>query len=448
MPSPVNHQRWTLTLIALTLALCLGLPRIGLAATADLTAGPAAGPAVGSSVETTDASSAETKGLLPPEPDNAAPPIDYEPWYQVEIILFTNLKPMVSNEMITAEQQVYPGNLLSIGPEDDAQLAPLNLEQQAHLVEDQLWFDSDQLVFIPDTRENDDVVSDEATSIDAFGSALTDDEVSGNEAFGNEAFGSAAFNNGAFSNETFNNETFNNAAIGNADDSGEAAEIDAQNELQTTADIAGMDNAPTNDKTMLQELASDGEPLDIEQLLDPATGEPLSSEPLPPVFDIEMLKEELTNKGPRAFAELGRPTRHLDSIARSISRSSGYRLLRHLAWRQPMTDEAEAVPIMLQLGDKLDDQFEIDGTLRFYRSRFLHVITDLWFTRRLGADESLLLVDQANIEELLDRPAQTTVSVPLRHSRRMRSATLHFVDHPQFGMLIRIDQYDGPEPEK
>jgi hypothetical protein len=399
------------------------LPRIGLAATADLTAKPAAGPTVGSSVETTDASSAETKGLLPPEPDNAAPPIDYEPWYQVEIILFTNLKPMGSNEMITAEQQVYPSNLLSIGPEDDNQLAPLNLEQQAHLVEDQLWFDSDQLVFIPDTRENDDVVSDEATSIDAFGSA--------------------AFNNGAFSNETFNN-----AAIGNADDSGEAAEIDAQNELQTTAGIAGMANAPTNDKTMLQELASDGEPFDIEQLLEPATGEPLSSEPLPPVFDIEMLKEELTNKGPRAFAELGRPTRHLDSIARSISRSSGYRLLRHLAWRQPMTDEAEAVPIMLQLGDKLDDQFEIDGTLRFYRSRFLHVITDLWFTRRLGADESLLLVDQANIEELLDRPAQTTVSVPLQHSRRMRSATLHFVDHPQFGMLIRIDQYDGPEPEK
>ncbi|MFT4634124.1 MAG: hypothetical protein ACI9BC_003155, partial [Crocinitomicaceae bacterium] len=27
-----------------------------------------------------------------------------------------------------------------------------------------------------------------------------------------------------------------------------------------------------------------------------------------------------------------------------------------------------------------------------------------------------------------------------------RSATLHFIDHPQFGILIRIDKYNGPEP--
>jgi hypothetical protein len=30
----------------------------------------------------------------------------------------------------------------------------------------------------------------------------------------------------------------------------------------------------------------------------------------------------------------------------------------------------------------------------------------------------------------------------LQQSRRMRSSTLHFIDHPQFGILVKIERFD------
>jgi hypothetical protein len=296
--------------------------------------------------------------------------VDYEPWYQVEIILFSNLNPTNSNEAVTAEQHIYPHDLLSIGPQDDDQLTPLNPQQQAHLVDDQLWLDSGEPNLMPELREN-----------------------STNEPIIIEAINTNAINPDGISGET------------------------AQNQYPA------------------QPSYTDPTYIDMQRL--------------PAPLDLELLKQTLAETGPRAFSELGKQTHNLDSVARSISRSSRYRLLRHLAWRQPMTDEADALPILFQLGEQLDGQFEVDGTLQIYRSRFLHVITDLWFTRRLAEGESLPLIDRANLDTLLDKtvdkPVPTIVSMPLRHARRMRSATLHFIDHPQFGMLVRIDKYDGPE---
>jgi hypothetical protein len=413
MPSPVKVRRLALpTKSALTLALCLGLPSLGLAATADTIAGPSVesdigntspvAPASDFTANSEDDGSTEADILLLPVEEFIAPPVDYEPWYHVEIILFANLNPAGSNEMVTAEQHFYPSNLVSIGPEDDEQRVPLNLEQQAHLVDDQLWFDSDQTVVLPEAWEFGDILSD---SVD-------------------DRSDEAAENN-------YHNDYQN----------------DYQNALTSPEDQTPEIAPHTEDEALSQQPAVDSEDIDLtDSLTEPLGALPLPTTP-PPTFDIALLQQELANRGPRAFTELGKETRNLDGIARSIRRSSGYRLLRHLAWRQPMTDEADALPVMMQLGEELDGKFEIEGTLSFYRSRYLHVTTDLWFTRRLVADESLPLIDQANIEELLDKPTPTTVSVPLRHSRRMRSATLHFIDHPQFGMLIKIDRYDGPQEE-
>ena len=72
--------------------------------------------------------------------------------------------------------------------------------------------------------------------------------------------------------------------------------------------------------------------------------------------------------------------RVLDKIARSLERSGRYRVLLHQAWRQPMPEEREARAILIQAGERSGATYEIEGTLRFHLSRFLHVRTDLWFT--------------------------------------------------------------------
>lgn len=401
MPSPVKKP-WQLTATGMqglpkTLAflLCLGLPAIDVAAAANQTAFTLDDAIVNGTI----AASAIEGDLLPSEAEVAL--VDYEPWYQVEIVLFSNINPTHSNEAVTTEQQIYPNNMLAIGPEDDEQLTPLNKDQQAHLIDDELWLDSGQPIFTPELLE---YIASSA------------------EDFGSEIFGNDTSSNDALEIENSANETIMVEAI-----SIEDVNIDARG----VADIRGDPNQSESQKL---QPPSPTDSTFIEMAL------------LPPPLDVELLKQIVANTAPRAFSEIGKQTRNLDSIARSIRRSSRYRLLRHLAWRQPMTDEADAPPILLQFGEQLDGQFEVDGTLQIYRARFLHVITDLWFTRQLGADESLPLIDQANLGAFLDEPTPTTVSMPLRHARRMRSATLHFIDHPQFGILIRIDKYNGPEP--
>jgi hypothetical protein len=398
MPSPAERSRRARSSkTALALVLCLGLPGVGQAANAD--SAPAVdvgttpnGPAVAEETVVSSELVGELVGEVVGEVADAPlplteimpPPVDYEPWYQVEIILFANINPVGSNEAVTAEQHAYPNDILTVGPENNDQLVPLNSGQQAHLVEDKRWFDSGELVLLPGVVEPDEAGSD---------------AVFGDAAFNNEAFDEPAFDEPAFEEPVFDDAVLSNDAV-------------------------------------LSSEALNNELLNNESLV-----------PMPIIVDEDLLALVLDSAGPTAFSRLKREDQNLNSIARSISRSSGYRLLSHQAWRQPMTDKIDAVPILLQLGDQLDGLFEIDGTLQFYRSRYLHVITDLWFTRALAADESQPLVDQANLEAFLQQPAPTTVSVPMRHSRRMRSATLHFIDHPQFGMLIKIDRYAGPSDD-
>jgi hypothetical protein len=381
MPSPAERTRPVRSLkAALTLVLCLGLPGVGQAVNADSAVNVGAtpnGPAVAEQTVVGSEGVGEGVGEVADAPlpltEFMPPPVDYEPWYHVEIILFANINPAGSNEAVTAEQHVYPDDILSVSPESNDQLASLNSGKQAHLVDDERWLDSGELALLPDVVESDVAVSHSVFGDSVFGDSVHDDSV-----FRDATFNEPAFNDAALSNELLNNE---------------------------------------------------------------------SLVPTPIIVDEDLLALVLDSAGPTAFSALKRQDQNLNSIARSISRSSGYRLLSHQAWRQPMTDEADAMPILLQLGEQLDGLFEIDGTLRFYRSRYLHVTTDLWFTRTLAADESQPLVDQANLEAFLQQPAPTTVSVPMRHSRRMRSATLHFIDHPRFGVLIKIDRYAGPSDD-
>lgn len=166
-----------------------------------------------------------------------------------------------------------------------------------------------------------------------------------------------------------------------------------------------------------------------------------------------------------AFAQLPSAQRLLDGPARSIRRSSLYRLLVHQAWLQPVVEENEALPILIQGGKRYDDTFELDGTITLSRSRFLHLETDLWYTQfsalQPGATEanqftspldgSLAIAPDlrnrypAVAEWLSNRNQYTPVHAhKLNQSRRMRSSTMHFIDHPQFGLLIRTERY---EPE-
>jgi hypothetical protein len=164
--------------------------------------------------------------------------------------------------------------------------------------------------------------------------------------------------------------------------------------------------------------------------------------------DDAILEDLLYAKLPTAFRQLPSTEFSLRPIARSLRRSSKFDLLMHQSWLQPINKRPS--PILIQTGDRFDSAFELDGTLAISRTRFLHVNADLWFTTFTdGYDLQPRPVNNidpsvaAQYPDLIERAMANASQIPihahrLRHSRPMRSSELHYIDHPFFGIVVKI----------
>jgi hypothetical protein len=181
-------------------------------------------------------------------------------------------------------------------------------------------------------------------------------------------------------------------------------------------------------------------------------------------LDIEIDYESLfQSDAPQAFTALPEERRILNSQARSIRRSSLYKTLVHQSWLQPIAPDKDSFPILIQAGAHFDDMYELDGTITISRSRFLHVNTDLWYTEFTplyqqgeapGSTAANLLAPELRDKypEVADWESTKgqylkVHSHPLRQSRRMRSSTLHFIDHPRFGILVKIEGFNESDAD-
>lgn len=140
----------------------------------------------------------------------------------------------------------------------------------------------------------------------------------------------------------------------------------------------------------------------------------------------------------------------LNDNAASIAASRGFKLLEHMAWRQPGLDEKQAIAVRINVGknkkvfipDDLGDfdafipasanqtptharainTTQLSGTIEIQLGRFLHMNALLVFT-----------------------DAETQQSFRLNQHRKMRSRELHYIDNPRFGILTRILPIEDPE---
>ncbi len=185
----------------------------------------------------------------------------------------------------------------------------------------------------------------------------------------------------------------------------------------------------------------------------------------------------------------------LIGIVGKIVASPRYDLLLHTAWRQPGVERAKVLPVWIKGGriygneyTSIDNQiefqefaeqqetspsvefneetlealelemmeksqrenpaglYELEGKITISLSRYLHTYVDLVLRRpRLSIDSaSGSSVPTGNTS---DYSADTRIlnNHILREHRRMRSKNLHYIDSPEFGMLILITPYQVPE---
>jgi hypothetical protein len=177
----------------------------------------------------------------------------------------------------------------------------------------------------------------------------------------------------------------------------------------------------------------------------------------------------------------------LTDVANKLVKSSRYELLLHTAWRQPGLEQERALPVWIRGGriygneyTSIDSQIEFlesmpkadskkaDGTTYEFDEQTLESIelqlleqqssqrhqglyeleayTDLVLRRpRLSVDP--VTTNSAQDRTLAAYSADTLIlnNHSLKERRRMRSKNLHYLDSPEFAMLILITPYKVPE---
>lgn len=165
-----------------------------------------------------------------------------------------------------------------------------------------------------------------------------------------------------------------------------------------------------------------------------------------------------------AFLSLPASAHNFTDTNRALNNSPNYRMLYHQAWRQPVLQSVQAIPIAMQAGRQFGERHELEGslTIRFNPSQDRVVLdTHMWLSQfSTFPDDSGENLQLPALPENL-RPALTalpsgaeevatfpvyypTQIIPIRGSRDMRSNEFHYVDHPALGIVVQVFPYTPP----
>ena len=142
-----------------------------------------------------------------------------------------------------------------------------------------------------------------------------------------------------------------------------------------------------------------------EQLIDPAINQ---------VTD--QITDQYVPEYEAPFRLLAPEFRDLNESATAMARRQ-YNVVFHEAWRfQTQTEETDPW-ILIKVGQSLEGRYQIEGTLRFYKSRFLHFEPNLWLLEFANDDSRLIELPEFPIKP---DPVETEIEL----SESVASATM------------------------
>ena len=173
-------------------------------------------------------------------------------------------------------------------------------------------------------------------------------------------------------------------------------------------------------------------------------------------FRAKIIKDLLLQLNPASDGQLAfkdfSSRSDLREIKEKIKRSAGMRVLAHESWIQPIGSDQTS--IMIQGGAERGEKYELEGFITLYRKRFLHVITDLWFTKSATKYKEKRDFSGAPLRESPNANLFTEASnsssfktFMMKQQRRVRAAELHYLDHPFFGLVLKITRFSKDTEE-
>jgi len=220
-------------------------------------------------------------------------------------------------------------------------------------------------------------------------------------------------------------------------------ELDTLDAEYTDVDI------PSDEATEPSELVAD-EALPIESdptvEADPSTVLEPEPEPEPTAYDL--LLADLTayedDLWRSSFAWL--PELTMQAEVKALNRNNHLRPVLHRRWRQAVPERDAPQPVYLAAEVEPAAPLtrsgfaKIEGYATVTLGRYLHFAPTLWYhADNLGM--APLAVPLTHVALAAPDPGY----MELKESRRMRSAELHYLDHPKFGVIVRIDPVELPE---
>ncbi len=125
-----------------------------------------------------------------------------------------------------------------------------------------------------------------------------------------------------------------------------------------------------------------------------------------------------------------------------ISRSRDFRVIGTKSWFQTVKNIDKAQHIFI------DSNFfkgtRIFGFLKLYKERFLHFNLNLYLSELDPSKEQIENLISGknffgdNLQIDLFEEKNQSLLFQVQHSKKFRSEELHYVDHPKFGMLIKL----------
>ncbi len=181
------------------------------------------------------------------------------------------------------------------------------------------------------------------------------------------------------------------------------------------------------------------------------------------------------NRAARAGIKLLKTSQRTLPVSKSVMSKRGYQPLFHQAWQQPMLPKKQAIPIKIRGGEQLNDHiFELDGYITLDIARYLHLRTNLFYSLKKPAnwqpssapetitEDSPIDAQAINGSEpqpnpvtklsgnTIDADSETLGKDPeiltmlMKQGRRMRRDQLHYLDHPMFGLFIKLTRIEAP----
>ena len=138
----------------------------------------------------------------------------------------------------------------------------------------------------------------------------------------------------------------------------------------------------------------------------------------------------------------------MQTEARRIEARDALHILLHGRWIQPVPERTLPEPLLVQTGARVGNTQQLEGTMAVTLGRYLHFQATLWYREpALGQQPVDIPLGGgflggspfSRIDRPITLPESNQGYMLLSQSRRLRSEEVHYLDHPKFGIVVRID---------